>query len=353
MVKKYFLFIQLFVVAFGFSQQSYYNSINFTNNGQVLKNQLAQLITNTHVNELSYSPGVWNALKIVDLDPSNPNNVLLIYGWENGTDSNITNDRSRNKELNGGNVGDWNREHIYAQSLGTPALGSTGPGSDAHMLRACDVQRNGQRDNKKFATGSGIESATIGINWYPGDEWKGDVARIVMYMYLRYGDQCLPTNVGVGSTTGTGDSMIDLFLTWNAQDPVSTYEVNRNNYLGNSSNTYGQGNRNPFIDNPYLATKIWGGMAAEDIWGTLSTTALSAFDFVVYPNPTTDHKINIDSEEILDEIILINVNGQIMQQIQKPSAVNQTYTFENLPTGFYFLKVTADNQSVTKKVIVN
>lgn len=353
MMKKYFLVIQLFVVAFGFSQQAYYNGINFSNNGQVLKNQLAQLITTTHVNELSYSPGVWNALKIVDLDPANSNNVLLIYGWENGTDSNVTNDLFRDKDDNGGNVGQWNREHVYAQSLGTPALGSTGPGADAHMLRACDVQRNGQRDSKKFATGSGIQSATVGVNWYPGDQWKGDVARIIMYMYLRYGEQCLPTNIGVGSTTGTGDSMIDLFLTWNAEDPVSNYEVNRNNYLGNASNTYGQGNRNPFIDNPYLATKIWGGTPAQDIWGTLSTTAMFAFDFTVYPNPTTDHKINIDSEAVLDEIILINVNGQIMQQIQKPSAVNQTYTIENLPTGFYFLKVTADSQSVTKKVIVN
>lgn len=116
MMKKYFLFVQLFIVVIGFSQQSYYNSINFNNNGQTLKNQLAQLITTTHVNYLTYTPGVWNALKIVDLDPANANNVLLIYGWENGTDGDVTNDRSRNKELNGGNVGDWNREHVYAQS---------------------------------------------------------------------------------------------------------------------------------------------------------------------------------------------------------------------------------------------
>ena len=82
MMKKYFLFVQLCIVAVGFSQQAYYNPVNLTTNGQVLKNQLAQLIITTHVNELTYTPGVWNALKIVDLDPSNSNNVLLIYGWE-------------------------------------------------------------------------------------------------------------------------------------------------------------------------------------------------------------------------------------------------------------------------------
>ena len=67
-------------------------------------------------------------------------------------------------------------------------------------------------------------------------------------------------------------NMIDLLLEWNAEDPVSTYEDNRNTYLSNTSNTYGQGNRNPFIDNPNLATQIWGGAVAEDRWNTVPDT---------------------------------------------------------------------------------
>jgi hypothetical protein len=78
-----------------------------------------------------------------------------------------------------------------------------------------------------------------------------------------------------------------------------------------------------------------------------------AFKFSLYPNPSNDRRINIDSEMEVDEIQLININGQLMQQIQKPTRTNNTYTVENLPTGFYFLKVTADNQSVTKKILVN
>jgi len=85
-------------------------------------------------------------------------------------------------------------------------------------------------------------------------------------MYIRYGDQCLPTGVGIGSASDTPDDMIDLFLEWNVEDPVSDFERQRNTYH-DSQQTYAQGNRNPFIDNAYLATRIWGGAAAEDSWG--------------------------------------------------------------------------------------
>ncbi|MGB1284880.1 MAG: endonuclease, partial [Polaribacter sp.] len=104
------------------------------------------------------------------------------------------------------------------------------------------------------------------------DEWKGDVARMMMYMYVRYGDRCLPTNVGIGDNSSTPDDMIDLFLQWNNEDPVSDFEKRRNTYHEDTSNNEAQGNRNPFIDNPRLATRIWGGPKAEDIWGIYSGT---------------------------------------------------------------------------------
>ena len=85
-------------------------------------------------------------------------------------------------------------------------------------------------------------------------------------MYIRYGDRCKPNVVGIGSSSATPDDMIDLFLKWNVEDPVSDFERQRNTYH-DSQQTYAQGNRNPFIDNAYLATRIWGGTAAEDSWG--------------------------------------------------------------------------------------
>ena len=122
-----------------------------------------------------------------------------------------------------------------------------------------------------------------------------------------------------------------------------------------SSNTYRQGNRNPFIDNPYLATVIWGGPVAENRWPNifLSTEDFTFASVSIYPNPTNNQRINIETEQVLDEIQLININGQLMQQIKNPNAQNNTYTLENLPSGFYFLKLTSENHSTTKKVIVN
>jgi chitodextrinase len=144
--------------------------------------------------------------------------------------------------------------------LANPNLGTSGPGADAHNLRACDFQQNSTRNNRKFGTGSGIAAYINPTgDWYPGDEWKGDVARIIMFMYLRYGNQCLPANVGTGTPLSVDSNMIDLFLQWNVDDPVSAYETNRNNVLAGI-----QGNRNPFIDNPAFATQIWGGPQAED-----------------------------------------------------------------------------------------
>ena len=335
----------------------YYNGFNFSQSGTALKNALATKITSTHTNILSYADAE-RAIKVADLNPGSTANVLLLYGFsENICPSSTSDDndhRLRNKNNDGGGATcEWNREHTYAKSLGTPNLGESGPGADAHHLRSSDVQRNGARGNKKFADGSG-NSGSVGSFWYPGDEWKGDVARMMMYMYLRYGNRCLPTNVGAGATLVTDSKMLQLFIEWNVEDPVSQYEDNRNTYLGNASNAYGQGNRNPFIDNPYLATMIWGGPAAENRWPSLGTEVFNSLASVsVYPNPTNDQRINIVSDQILDEIELVNINGQIMQKITRPVQSNNVYTIENLPNGFYFLRIKSENQVETRKIIVN
>ncbi|WP_055448426.1 endonuclease [Lacinutrix mariniflava] len=300
MKQFYLLVLTILISAFGYAQltppadlQSYYSDVDFTQTQLDLFDDLATTTINAHANFLSYS-NVWDASKITDLDPNNPNNVFLIYGWENGSDGDITNDLSRSKNSNGGGTGDWNREHTYAKSLGNPNLGTSGPGSDAHHLRPSDVQRNGERGSLRFAAGSG-NSGTTSSGWYPGDatvggtDWRGDVARMMMYMYSRYGTQCLPSNVANGITNSVDTNMIDLLLEWNAADPVSLIEDNRNTYHGDTSNTHAQGNRNPFIDNPYLATVIWGGVPAENRWGAqppADTEAPTDPTALVANNPT-------------------------------------------------------------------
>lgn len=272
---KKLLLLLLFVTSYSFAQQAYYSDVNLSLTGTALRDELATKIINTHTKTLNYD-GAREALKIVDLVPGQGDNVFLLYGFSNNTCPSSSSDdndhRTRDRaSFGGGSSCEWNREHVYAQSLGTPALGQSGPGADAHHLRASDVQRNSNRGSKLFASGSGNSGDSNG-GWYPGDEWKGDVARIMMYMYVRYGSRCLPSNVAIGSTNSVDSNMIELLLDWNAQDPVSTYEDNRNTYLVNTSNDYGQGNRNPFIDNPNLATQIWGGTVAEDRWNVVADT---------------------------------------------------------------------------------
>ncbi|OIQ16937.1 MAG: hypothetical protein BM557_09330 [Flavobacterium sp. MedPE-SWcel] len=356
-----FLLLSVFALAQdGAPAAPYYNGFNFDQDGTALKTALTNKITSTHTNALSYQEAE-NALMIIDLDPEDTsnNNLLLVYGFSNSmcpsSTGNDKDHRRRNKNSDDNGTNDpclWNREHTYPRALGNPNLGTSGPGADVHHLRACDKKRNADRNNDKYFDGTG-NSFESGQFWYPGDEWKGDVARMMMYMYLRYGSQCLPTNVGVGNPVASDSNMIDLFLEWNAEDPVSEYEDRRNTYLGNSSNAFAQGNRNPFIDNPYLATKIWGGPMAQDRWNLASLDEAFSAQLSVYPNPATDNTINIYSETTLEDIELINLNGQIIQTIKKPTANNNTYSLDNLPQGFYILKMTSGNQSAIKKVIVN
>lgn len=339
-MKRLLLASFLLVSFVGLAQEAYYNDVNLYVTGITLKNELSTKVTATHTNNLFHTPDIWNASMITDVNPNNANQVLLMYGWENGSDGDVRNDRERGINNNGGAVGEWNREHIYANSLGTTDLDQNGtegpPYADAHNLRPYDTQTNSSRGNKLFASGSG-NSGYSGAGWYPGDEWKGDVARIVMYMYIRYNDRTLPSNVGIGDSSSTSDEMIDLFLQWNAEDPVSDFERQRNAYHGNTSNTYAQGNRNPFIDNPRLATRIWGGPEAEDTWGiyTSSDTQAPSVPMNLVTSNITTSSIQLSWDASTDNTVVtsydVYVDGSLLT-----STVETNYTITDLASNTSF-----------------
>jgi len=136
MIKKGLLLIFITSFSISFSQESYYDDVDLTLHGVTLKEALASKIIETHTNILPYTPGVWEASKITDINPENSDEVILIYGWENGVDQDITNDRSRDNRLQDSGNGDsfvWNREHVFSKSLANPVLigvgSSRGPGS--------------------------------------------------------------------------------------------------------------------------------------------------------------------------------------------------------------------------------
>ncbi|QTE23002.1 endonuclease [Polaribacter cellanae] len=351
------LFAFLLFASSIFSQESYYSDVNLKLTGISLKEELATKIISTHTQFLFYDQ-IWDASKITDVNPENNTQVLLIYGYENGTDSDVTNDRVREIDKNGGAPGEWNREHVFSRSLGVPNLGTSGPGSDAHHLRPADAQRNSSRNNRKFTAGNGNSAAQANTGWYPGDEWKGDVARMVMYLYVRYGNRCLPTNVGFGDNLATPDDMIDLFLQWNVEDPVSDFERQRNIYHENTSNQNAQGNRNPFIDNPILATRIWGGAKAEDTWGiyTNNDTQPPTMPTNVVVNNVTTFSVDVSWNAATDNTAVTSYDVFVDGNLRKNTTnTNTTITGLNSDTSYtiaILAKDIAENKS-TKTTPVN
>ncbi|WP_042471006.1 endonuclease [Bacillus ndiopicus] len=226
-------------------QPNDYYSAAYGKEGAALKAALHSIISEHK--KLSYDQ-VWDALKQTDEDPNNPNNVILLYSGE-----------SRAKNLNGGNVGNWNREHVWAKSHGNFGT-SVGPGTDIHHLRATDVQVNSTRGNLDFDNGGSSVKGCDGCfktstSFEPPNRVKGDVARMLFYMATRYeqGDRVdLELNEKLNNGTSPYHGKLSVLLQWHLQDPVDEIERQRNEKIYEI-----QGNRNPFIDHPEWVQLIW------------------------------------------------------------------------------------------------
>ncbi len=215
--------------------------------GSALKASLHDIIDDQTT--LTYDQ-VWTALKDTDEDPNNTNDVITLYSG-----------LSLPKSTNGGGVDDWNREHVWAKSHGDFGT-ATGPGTDVHHLRPEDVTVNSTRGNKDFDEGGSPVSQCAGCSsdsdsFEPRDAVKGDVARMIFYMAVRYEggdgwpDLELDDVVGNGSAPLMG--RVSVLLRWNAEDPVDSFEMRRNDRIYSTW----QHNRNPFIDHPEWADAIW------------------------------------------------------------------------------------------------
>ncbi|MFC7825971.1 endonuclease I family protein [Streptomyces sp. NPDC057375] len=215
--------------------------------GDSLKSALHTIISDQ--TKLSYS-AVWDALKATDEDPDNSGNVILLYSGV-----------SRSKSLNGGDTGDWNREHVWAKSHGDFGT-STGPGTDIHHLRPSDVRVNSVRGNKDFDNGGsavseGGGSLTDSDSFEPRDAVKGDVARMIFYMAVRYegGDGFADLEVNGQVDNGSNPYMgkLSVLKAWNDEDPPDAFEERRNQVIYDEF----QHNRNPFVDHPEWVESIW------------------------------------------------------------------------------------------------
>lgn len=310
---RYFFFCTLCLSA---QVPDYYSRLDFRDSNKPLIDQLSNLIIDTHLMFIPYtSPetDTWDILRISDLDSEISDEVLLMYGYNDDDDESIT-DRTRYSYDTCHTwdcIGLWNREHVFARSLANPRLNTIdkGAGTDLHNIRAVDAQKNTQKSNRFFADGFGDSKIVNGSYFYPGDEWKGDVARILMYMHLRYPGRCDARDVAVVDLNDPNNTMPNILLEWNAQDPVSDFEIRRNDIIY----TF-QGNRNPFVDNPYLATLIWSGPEAEDKWGEFSSKRFYE-KLEAYPTICSDEIfINNPSSEEFISFSILDTDGDIIQR---------------------------------------
>lgn len=304
--------------------------------GNDLREALYDIIkVHTKLPYSSSSTDTWDVLKASDVDPANSSNVILIYAGisVNGP-----------QEYNGGSG--WNREHIWPRSLGNFGT-STGVGTDVHNLKPATVSLNSTRSNHEFdylgTSGNAVSysgnttgnrlNASAGL-WEPRDDVKGDLARIIMYMDLRYeGAGSEPDLVmrEALNTGGTTFAVMSTLLTWHFQDTVDQFELNRNNVIANL-----QGNRNPFIDHPELPHYLYGDSVGA-VWNPfLDVEKMDDLHSVIeiHPNPASNELFLTNS--FAGFASLINVKGQRFE-FKLKEGINR-WDVSSIPAGQYILK---------------
>lgn len=229
----------------------YVNAIGKT--GLALRSALNTAAAYGHV-RMSYS-AVWEALKYTDEDPTNTANVILLYTGRSQA-------KTYNASTNSSDPDAWNREHVWAKSHGFPDEGQWGY-TDIHHLRPADVSVNSTRGNKDFDWGgSPIAEApgnlTDADSFEPRAAVRGDVARMMFYMAIRYegNDATGVGNLELADNVGTSGNLFGrrcTLIAWHRADPVDATETRRHGRIVER-----QGNRNPFVDYPAWAEELFG-----------------------------------------------------------------------------------------------
>ncbi|CAI5496242.1 unnamed protein product [Closterium sp. Naga37s-1] len=226
--------------------------------GEALKAKLHDIIKGHKV--YTYTEA-WDALKILDAadqsDPAKSRDVVEIY-----TRRAVPKDTQATPE-------GWNREHLWPRSYG---LTQGRPEfSDLHNLRPADVNVNSARGNKWYGEctstdgacmvpanrEAAADTATNKDVWTPPTEVRGDIARALLYMAVRY-DGSVPgeLDLELSDNPKIAEGQMGLLsplLKWHAIDPPSSLETTRNARV---CSLY-QHNRNPFVDHPEFVSLIW------------------------------------------------------------------------------------------------
>lgn len=245
----------------------------------------------------------------------------------------------------------FNREHSVPQSW----FGSASPMvSELFHVYPTDGKVNGMRSNYPFGevtnpTYTSANGSKLGPCSAPGytstvfepiDEYKGDFARTYFYMATRY-ENVISTWHSASNTAEAvfqantfpvyENWVVNMFLKWHANDPVSQKEIDRNNAV------YAiQKNRNPYIDHPEYANLVWGtntGVSDEYARATL----------FVYPNPVSDACTITLPADFYQQNTVFTVYSSTGTPVFAPATVTgdkAVLNLENAPSGFYLVRLT-------------
>lgn len=322
----------------------YYDSLE-GKAGAELKQAIQDIIANpVQVHAQNYGD-ITTMLQQADVNPMNSNQVWLMY---------VEQGRGKYKfQSTASNTGSWNREHIFPQSRGGFADGTstqadgidtwlpTGPNdlatghADGHHIRAEDGPENSARNNRDYGSDYNGPVGNQG-------SWKGDVARALFYMAVRYnGLQLVAGNPDDVSGNKVMGDLISL-LSWNDSDPADDFEMHRNNVIYDW-----QKNRNPFIDYPDLARYVFGSLSGQTWNSNLSNDDFSASRIVVYPNPMHGQFSVSGIDHGKAEVFSLNGIKVGEALINGASAVEM-----ELPAGIYLARISSENASRSVKLIV-
>ena len=346
MKKAFFLFICIaFSLMVSAQPANYYNSAN-----GLTGNQLKVALHNIIKGHTSISYGqLWNAFwstdnkgdgVVWDMYSDRPNgNPPYVYYLGSDQCGNYSNE------------GDcYNREHSWPSSWFND---QNTPRTDLHHIFPTDGYVNNRRANYPFGevrsaswtSRNGSKLGTCKTNGYSGtvfepiDEYKGDFARAIMYMSVRYYGE----DGGWGSSDMTNkaeikDWAIDMLLRWNEQDPVSQKEIDRNNAIYDDY----QHNRNPFVDHPEYARMIWdpNWSVDEDLTENVA----------LFPNPVkAGQTLRLSgNNNLFDAIEMCDMTGRTLLKVSG-KAINdfEVVVPEGFAQGCYIVKLTR-NGSVVK-----
>lgn len=266
----------------------YYASVD-TSSPALLRSTLHAVIDDhLRIPYTATTQDTWDVLELADQHPTDASLILDVYR------------NAAYAKVGGGNTL-YDREHSWPKSFGYPNdVVANYPYTDCHALFLCDAPYNSSRSNKPYDNGvsSWTEKVTLltagaggGSGVFPGNSnwtegtsllgawqtWnsrKGDVARALMYLDVRYEggthgvtnaaepDLILTNDLNLIAASNTGANIsvgymgkLATLVQWHAQDPVDSREIARNNAVYAA-----QGNRNPFIDNPAWVDCLYGGV---------------------------------------------------------------------------------------------